>query len=135
MPALSGLALTQEQIIEILSLYATAMDPIDAVSEAPGWCVIGGFPMPTNADIRLDVMGSVSDESLVMTTRLYDITPDWVGPVNGSEAQTTSTTGAEVFSGIFTLLGGHLYQVQSQVVGNVGTTFFGTVLRAAPAGI
>lgn len=135
MPELSGLALTQAQIIEILSLYSSATEAIVAVAVAPGWRVIGAFPMPTSANIRLDVLGSVSDASLAMTTRLYDITPGFIGPVSGSDAQIMSLIDAEIFSGVFGLIGSHRYQVQSQVVGNAGDNYFGTVRRAAPAGV
>jgi hypothetical protein len=135
MPGLSGLALTTEQTIEILSLYSSSQDRIDAVATAPGWNVIGGFPMPTTADIRLDVFGLVSDASLNMTVRLYDVTPGSVGAVNGSDVHITSTTDDQEFSGVFTLTGGRRYQVQCQVVGNAGDNYFGCVRRAAPAGV
>lgn len=135
MPGLSGLALTTQQVIEILSLYSAAQQSIVAVAVAPGWNVIGAFPMPTDADIRLDVIGSVSDASLTMTTRMYCVSPGFVGPVSGSSVQIASTTDVEVFSGVFTLQGGRLYQVQVEVVGAAGDDFFGLVRRAAPAGI
>lgn len=135
MPGLSGLALTTEQVIEILSLYATSQQPILAVAADPGWNVIGAFPMPTTADIRLDVIGSVSDPSLTMIARLYCVTPGFVGEVSGSRVQLTSMIDVEVFSSQFTLPGNMLYQVQVEVVGNAGDSYFGYVRRAAPAGI
>lgn len=135
MPSLSGLALTTQQTIEILSLYATSQQPILAVAADPGWTKIGSFPMPTTADIRLDVIGSVSDPSLTMTTRLYCVTPGFVGEVSGSRVSLGATIDTEVFSAQFTLTGGRVYQVQTEVTGNAGDSYFGYVSRVAPAGI
>lgn len=135
MPGLSGLALTTEQTIEILSLYASSQQPIFGVGAAPGWQVFGALPMPTTADIRLDVIGNVSDSSLVMSVRLYCISPGSVGVVSGSLLTLSSLADSQQFSGQFTLVGGLLYQVQAQVVGNAGNSYFGNVRRAAPAGI
>ena len=132
--AQEGISLTLAQQIEVVSLYSSAAQSILAVATEPGWNVIGAFPMPTTASVRLDVLGSVSDTSLVMTTRLYCVTPGYLGEVSGSRAQLASIIDTEVFSGRFTLLGGRLYQVQAQVVGNAGDDYFGLVRRAAPAG-
>ena len=135
MPGLSGLALTKEETIEILSLYATSQQPVLAVAADPGWNVIGSFPIPTTADIRLDVTASVSDPSLTLIVRMYCVTPGFTGEVSGSRVQLNSTIDAEVFSAQFTLTGGRLYQVQAEVTGNAGDNYFGYVRRAAPATI
>ena len=136
MPGLSGLALTTQETIEILSLYSSAAQQVAAVASPPGWTVIGGFPMPTTADIRLEVLGSVSDPSLTMSVRLYCTTPGSLGPVSGSDVVIASTTDVQQYSGQFTLQGaGRQYQMQSQVVGAAGVPYFGNVRRAAPAGI
>jgi hypothetical protein len=135
MPGLSGVALTTEQTIDILSLYSSAAQSILAVAAEPGWNVIGAFPMPITADIRLDVIGSVSDPSLMMSVRVYCVTPGSVGVVSGSLVKLASLIDTEVFSGVFTLTGGLLYQVQAEVVGAAGDSFFGLVRRAAPAGV
>src|SRR3954454_14329922 len=127
MPGLTSLALTKAETIEILSLYSSAQQSIIAVATEPGWNVIGAFPMPTTAEIRLDLVGSVSDDSLLMTCRMYCVTPGFIGEVAGSRAQLSSTIDAEVFSSQFTLAGGRLYQVQCQVVGNAGDDYFGLV--------
>lgn len=130
-----GISLTLAQMIDVLSLYSSAAQSILGVEAAPGWNVIGAFPMPVSADIKLDVVGSVSHASLIMTARLYCVTPGFIGEVSGSRAQLSSVIDAEVFSGRFGLVGGRLYQVQCQVVGNAGDSYFGIVRRAAPAGI
>lgn len=135
MPGLTGLALTKEETIEILSLYATSNRPILAVAVEPGWEVIGTFPFPVTADIRLDVTGVVSDDSLTLTTRMYCVTDGFVGEVSGSRVLLTSTIDAQAYSSQFTAVGGRLYQIQAQVVGNAGDDFFGYVRRAAPSSI
>lgn len=131
-----GFALTQEQIIEILSVYATAERIIDAVAATPGWHVIGAFTMPASADVLVDVVGSVSDDSaLTLRVRLFDITPGSVGPVSGSTASTTSETDVRFTSGSITLTGGHLYQFQAEVTGGSGSSLYGAVRRATLSGI
>lgn len=131
---MQGFALTLEQIIEIISVYATAEQYIDAVAATPGWYVIGGFPMPATADIRLDMIGSVSDPSLTLRSRLYCVTPGAVGIVSGSEVTLNSTNDTEAFSGVFTLTAGRIYEFQAEVTGNAGSSYFGVVRRDCLAG-
>ena len=135
MPGLSGLALTKEETVEILSLYATSNRPILAVAVEPGWEVIGTFPFPVTADIRLDVTGVVSHTPLVLTTRMYCVTPGFVGEVSGSRVLLSATVDDQAYSSQFTAVGGRLYQIQSQVVGGAGEDYFGYVRRAAPSSI
>lgn len=131
---MQGLALTPEQIIEILSVYATAEEYIDAVAATPGWTVIGAFAMPATADVLVDLVGLVSDASLTLRVRLYCTTPGAVGVVSGSTAQLTSTTDLQVGSGVVSLTGGRAYQFQAEVTGAAGSGFFGVVRRATLAG-
>ena len=135
MPGLTSLALTTQQTVEILSLYSTADRNVEAVAAAPGWNVIGAFPISASATILLDAIGSVSNSSLTMTLRLYDITPSSVGPVSGSALLITSTTSVHVYSAAFDIVGGHQYQVQAQVVGAAGAGLFGNAHRVAPASV
>jgi hypothetical protein len=133
---MQGLAVTTEQIIEILSVYATAEQYLEAVAATPGWYVIGGFPMPATADLRLDVIGSVSDDSaLQLRVRLYCVTPGQLGVVSGSEATLNSETDVQAYSGKITLTGGRLYQFQAEVTGAAGANYFGAVRRATLAGV
>lgn len=119
---------------QILDLFATSQAQVPAVATAPGWTVIGGFRMLITTDIRLEAIGAVSDPSLTMTVRLFCTTPGALGVVAGSLTDPiTSTTDVETLSGSFTLPGNRLYQVQAQVVGNLGGQYFGTVRRTAPA--
>lgn len=131
---MQGFALTQEQIIEILSVYATAERTIDAVAATPGWTVIGAFPMPATAALHLDAIGSVSDAALTLRIRLFDITPGSIGPVSGSEASTTSKTDVQFTGGSITLTGGHRYQFQAEVTGGASSSLYGAVRRATLAG-
>ncbi len=127
---MQGFALTQDQITEVLSVYATAEEYVDAVAATPGWTVIGGFLMPASVNVLVDILGAVSDVSLTLRVRLYDITTGSVGIVSGSTASLTSTTDAQAFSGVVTLTGGHTYQFQMEVTGNAGSGFFGVTRRA-----
>lgn len=131
---MQGFALTTEQIIEIISAYSAPEREVDAVAATPGWNVIGAFPMPATAKLRLDVIGSVSHASLTLRCRLYCVTPGAVGVVSGSEVVITSQSDVEAFSGVVDLVGQRLYQIQCEVTGAAGTGLFGVVRRAAPAG-
>jgi hypothetical protein len=136
MPGLSGLALTTEQIIEVISMYASSDAGILAVAAAPGWKVIGTFPMPTNANVTLDLTGCVSDPSLTLSARLYCVSPGFIGAIVGSIAQLQGNTiDDRVFSSTCALAGGRLYQIHAQVVGAEGDAFFGSVRRACPVGV
>jgi hypothetical protein len=131
---MQGFALTLEQIIEIISVYATAEQYIDGVAATPGWTVIGGFTMPATADLQLDVLGAVSDLALTLRTRLYCVSPGSVGAVSGSEATLNSLTDVQARSGVVTLTAGRIYQFQTEVVGAAGSAYFGVVRRATLAG-
>ena len=118
------------------SSASSASQQVDAVSSAPGWTVCGGFFTSKTSTIYLDVIGSVSDATLTMTFRLYDITTGSVGIVSGSTVSSiTSTVDTRAVSGSFSVIANHQYQIQCQVVGNVGIDFFGTVQRVAPTAV
>jgi hypothetical protein len=132
---MKGFGLTYEQIVEVLSVYATAEQQIAAVDDSPGWHVLGTFTMPASAQLVTDVFASVTDSSLLCRVRLYDITPGFVGEVSGSRAETNATHDNQVWSGVITLEGGHIYQWQAEVVGDSGDGFFGVVRRATLDGV
>lgn len=128
-----SLALTQEERLQIVSMYATSARQIDAVAVAPGWEVIGGFPMRVSADVRLEAFGSVSDPSLTLSVCLYCISVGFEGIVTGSTATLAGNTiDADAFSARCSLVGGLLYQVWAQVTGGLGLGLYGQVRRAAP---
>lgn len=126
------LALTDSERVEIISMFATASRRLDAVAVAPGWEVIGAFPMRVSASVRLSMIGSVSDASLTLSTKLYCVTPGAEGDVTGAlVSRTGALVDVESFSGKFDLPAG-LYQVHAQIVGNVGDPYFGNARRVAP---
>lgn len=110
-------ALTTGQSVEVISAYAAPMTPIDAVTASPGWVVVGAFRVPVSAKGRLEIVGLLSDAALSMTVRLFDLTT--VAGVGGSIAQIDGAT-LDTFarSGVFDFVGGHVYQVQAEVVGS-----------------
>lgn len=110
----------------------TQIAPILAVAAEPGWNRIGTFPIPSDTPARLDLIACVSDPSITLTVRLYNITPGSVGEVIGSRAAITSMTEARAFSSNFKLLANNTYQVQAQAVGNAGDAYFATIARATP---
>lgn len=128
-----GLALSDAERIEIISMYATSAEPVLAVAADPGWQTVGMFPMRVSANIRFSVIGTVSDASLTLTTRLYCLTPGFVGEVTGSRVQHVGELiGAEQVSPPCTLTAGRLYEVQAEVTGNAGPDYYGNVWRAGP---
>lgn len=131
---MQGLALTTEQIVEILSAYAAPAQTIEAVAATPGWTVIGAFSMPVTFDIQLAAIGSVSDAALTLRVRLYCVTPGFVGAVGGASLLITSTTDVRAESGVFTLTGGRVYQFQAECTGAAGDGLFGVVQSAFPVG-
>lgn len=121
--------LTEGKLIEVISPYAAPARAVDAVAASPGWTVAGTFRVPLDAAGRLEVVGLVSSASLTFRARIYDLTAaavlsgayvEMVGPV-------VDTFGA---SGITAIPGGHLYQVQVEVVGAAGTGKFGYLKSA-----
>lgn len=132
--AQSGLALTPDQAVEIISMYSSSAFSILAVASAPGWNVVGTFPIDVSCRARLDAIACVSDDTLTLSARLYCVTPGSVGEVPGTRVTLNSMIDARVLSTAADLVGGRLYQVQAQVVGDEGDDFFGIVRRAAPSG-
>ncbi len=122
---MKGVALTTEEQLEIIASVQTGNKVVLAVAAAPGWNVIGEFYLPVGAPARLEAIGAVSDASLAMTVRLFDLAD--VAAISGSPARLTALSYTRVLSGLFDLLGGRTYQIQAQVVGNLGDTYFGSV--------
>ena len=75
----------------------------------------------------------VSDPSLTCRVRLYDATP---GPMDPSTrvvlgfASTQSTTAIRRLGPVVSLVGGHLYELQCEVIGGTGDGLFGVVPTA-----
>jgi len=108
--------LTAGQSVEIVSSFAASAKTIPSVTASPGWYVVGAFRVPVETKGRLDVVGLVSDATLTMHVRLFDLTLP--GVVGGSLATLAGKTiDAFARSGVFIIPGGHVYQVQAEVVG------------------
>lgn len=115
-------------VVEIISAYAATNQQLSAVAAPPAWYVVGGFWMPREASVSLELIGVVTLAGLAMKARLFDVAAAL--PVSGSEtAEITSTTDARAISGAFLLPGNKLYQMQVQVIGD--TDEFGIVRTAA----
>lgn len=111
----------------------TAIVPILGVVVEPGWYIIGELPLPSDGAAKLDVIARVSDPSLVLTVRLYSISPR-VGEIPGSRVTLSSMVSARVFSSGFKFSAG-IYQLHAQAVGGAGDGFFANVSRATPTAL
>lgn len=119
-----GLALTAAEVIEALSTYAATDQTVPAVTTTPGWHVVGAFRMRISFDVRLAALASVSLGGLTLNARLFDLITNT--PVSGV-VTITSLVDLYAESAAMSLVGGHSYQMQVEVVGNSGVQYFGTV--------
>lgn len=120
---MEGIALTTDELVEVLSTYSALEQAIPAVASAPGWFVVGAFKLSSSVRAAIGLIASVSDESLTLTARIYDLTT--LSSVGSVTLQ--SKTDQHVTSGGMNLVGGHLYQMQIQVVGGAGSLLFGSL--------
>ncbi len=125
---MNGLPLTDKAELEVLTAYAAPEQPVLAVEETPGWFVVGAFHMPLKAQVRLELIGSVSEEGLTMRARLFCITEGALGPIAASVFSLDDTITARALSATFELVGGRDYQMQVEVTGAVGVERFGSVM-------
>jgi hypothetical protein len=123
-----GFALTNAATGEVFAYSSGRSDPIPGVAATPGWQVIGAFFFPFTFDVRLDVIALVSDPSLTVRVRLFDMTT--AEPVSGATAQTTSQTSARALSGVVSLQGNRVYEIQAECTGAAGDDFFAIVQNA-----
>lgn len=116
-------------IVEVISAYAATNQELPAVFPPPSWVIIGGFYMPATADVKLELVGSVSIVgTLALQVRLFDV--DGAVVVGGSiTPNIVGTTDVRVISGAFRLPGKKVYQVQAQCIGTSG---FGIVRSSGP---
>lgn len=118
---------TTGQNIELVS-PAPASGQIDAVAASPGWYVLGGFQMPFTADVRLELIGSVSEEGNTLHARLFNVTEAAV--VEGSLTDdVTELVEERKLSGVVELQGNCVYQIQAECIGATG---FAIVASATP---
>jgi len=123
------IGLTTSTQVEVISAYTATNQTISAVAAEPGWYVIGAFFLSIDVeDAQLEAIGAVSDPSLVMNVRLFDMTDG--EPVSGAQVSLSSMLDTRVLSGLFSLSGQRTYQMQAETIGGSGGTLFGT-LKAA----
>ena len=127
---MKGFGLTSRPSIEVLSAYSAPQDDIESVATTPGWHVVGAFPMPLTAELRLELVGLVSEAGLTMRARFFDVTDN--APVASSDASITATVDTRALGPVIELEGGHLYQIQVEVTGGGDPDQFGTMRMAAP---
>lgn len=121
---MEGLALTAEETIEVLSTYTASEQVIAAVATTPGWYVVGAFHMRVTFEARLAVIASVSNASLTLRARLFDLVT--LLPLDAI-ISIQSTTDVFQTSPSVALTGGHDYQMQVEVTGGAGDTLFGAL--------
>ncbi len=127
---MKGFGLTSRPTLEVLSAYSAPQQDIESVAATPGWHVIGAFPMPATAELRLELIGLVSGAGLTLRARFFDLTAG--APVAGSEASITATTDTLQLGPVVELTGGHLYQMQAECTGGGASDEVATVRAAAP---
>jgi hypothetical protein len=127
--SLQGLKLTQGPEVEILSAYAASHQEIAAVAATPGWYVIGVFYMIATSAVRLEIVGSVTHDSLTMKARLFDVGAAEV--VSGCAVELTGPVTNRRLSAPFSLPGAKLYQIQVEVTGSSGADRFGVLSTAS----
>lgn len=118
------IALTTTVQAEVISTFAAPASQIDAVAEEPGWYVVGSFFLPVTATAKLEAIGSVSEEGLVMSVRLFDV--EDAAPVDSTTVEISSNETTRATSSAVELTGGRQYQVHAQVIGESGFGNFQT---------
>lgn len=127
---MQSIGLTTMADVEVISAYTATNQTIPAVAAAPGWYVVGVMFLRTSVqDARLEIIGAVTDVSLEMNVRLFDM--EAAAPVSGSDAKIVgSVLDARSVSGLFALIGQRKYQFLAQVVGGVSSSLFGNLKSA-----
>src|SRR5262245_2591698 len=113
-----GFELLTSPEVEVLSAYSAPQAPIPAVAATPGWYVVGAFFLHAAAELRLELIGAVSDASLTMRARLFDLVVK--APVSGIQATISGLNGLtdqRVLSTSAELAGNRTYQIQVEVTG------------------
>lgn len=121
---MEGLKLSFDELVEVISTYTATEQAIQAVTASPGWYVVGAFKMRASLNVFLSGVVSVSDASLTLRARLFDLTDKVPVPI---QLATQSIIDAYASSGSAELVGQHIYQMQIEVVGNAGEQYFGSM--------
>ena len=121
---MEGLKLGPDELLEVITTFSATEQAVPAVTATPGWFVVGAFRMRVTMRVLLSAIVSVSNTALTLRGRLFDMTAGVPVPVFLS---TGGMVDAYVQSGAAELRGGHVYQMQVEVVGGSGEEFFGSV--------
>jgi len=121
---MEGLKLSVDELIEVISTYTATEQAIMAVAASPGWYAVGAFKMRATLAVFLGGVVSVSHASLTLRARLFDLTA--AVPVE-IQLATQELVDTYTSSGEAELVGGHIYQMQIEVVGNAGEQYFGSM--------
>lgn len=111
--------LTTNAQVEIITAYVAPNTHVEAVAATPGWYVAGSFFVGSKAEnARLEAIGVVSDASVTMHVRLFDLTD--AEPVVGSTINIQSLVDSRGTSALFDVAAGHTYQIQVEAIGGAG---------------
>lgn len=124
---MTGFAVEQATSLEIIAAWVAPKRTVPAVESTPGWYVVGEYFLPKSTTARLDVIASVSHESLTCRVRLWEV--ESRTPVPGTVI-VQSTVGVRALGPGVSLVGGRRYQVQAECIGNTGDDRFGVVEAA-----
>ncbi len=127
-----GFALETADTLEVIAAYSGPRTVIPAIAGDPssvsGWYVVGSFYLPRSCDARLDIIAVVSNPLLISRSRLFDMST--LAEVSGSRAIASPILPVRLLSGVCSLVGTHMYQIQSDCVlptGSVADTDFSVV--------
>ncbi len=124
---MSGFAVEKVTSLEVVAAWVAPKRVVPAVASSPGWYVMGEYYLPKSTMAQLDVVGCVSDVSLTLRARLWDVQA--AAPVPG-EVQIKKVDGDRVKGARVSLLGNRRYQVQVECTGGAGDTLFGVAETA-----
>ncbi len=128
-----GFGLSSTPEIEVLAAYSAPQQSVAAVAASPGWHVVGAFFLQTSTTLKLELVGQLSHASLTMRARLFDLSArELVSGINPSISGAAGTMDQKVLSGAAPLTGNRTYQIQVEVTGNAGGSYFGVVRSTGP---
>src|SRR5690606_25730797 len=70
---MSGFAVEKVTSLEVVAAWVAPKRVVPAVASSPGWYVMGEYYLPKSTMAQLDVVGCVSDASLTLRARLWDV--------------------------------------------------------------
>lgn len=123
-----GHALEEADTTQVVAAFNAAHRHILAVSSEPGWYVLGTFFLPQSCQATLEIQGCVSDPSLTLKARLFDMST--AQGVSGCLVSGNPLTVTRMRSGLVNLTGARSYQVQAECLGGVDDGLFAVISDA-----